>query len=81
MVMMMNNFFHMTGKTIVSAEQKTIKGYDDEGFLELKFSDGQTCAIISDYGGYTGNSRDEYKTKIKIFWVPFDELTEEDLRL
>ena len=59
-------FDYLAGKTIVSATQKKLPDYDDEGFLVLTFSDGTRVAIIGGYGGYTGDSKDEYITQIEI---------------
>lgn len=56
----------LIGKTIVSVQQKKLKGYDDDGFLELKFSDETKVIIVARYGGYTGQSEDEYPTGIFI---------------
>lgn len=66
----MNNniteFENLIGKTIKSATQKKLKNCDDTGFLVLDFTDGTTTTIVASYGGYTGNSEDEYPTHIEI---------------
>jgi hypothetical protein len=56
----------LIGKTITSAKIKRLNGYDDTGFLELKFSDETQTTIVSEYGGYTGESYDEYPTQIVL---------------
>lgn len=62
----------MIGKTIKSVVQKKLKDYDDKGFLEIKFTDGTSVAIVSSYLGWSGNSVDEYTTDISIV----EEITE-----
>jgi hypothetical protein len=59
-------FKDLIGKTITAATVKKLAKYDDEGFLELKFSDGTEAVIIASYSGYTGLSEDEYPTRIII---------------
>ena len=59
-------FKDLIGKTITAAAVKKLAKYDDEGFLELKFSDGTEAVIVASYGGYTGSSEDEYPTYIGI---------------
>ena len=39
---------------------------DDEGWLLLELTDGSKCVVYSWYGGYTGDSEDEYPTGISI---------------
>ena len=62
----------LIGKTIKSAKIKKLpkddfgSEYDDKPILELEMTDGSTFEIISDYGGYTGNSQDEYPRFIRI---------------
>lgn len=56
----------MIGKTITSVDFMTLKGFDDEGFLRLKFSDGTSCIILGGYKSYTGDSADEYPTYIEV---------------
>ena len=46
------DFSILIGKTIVSANLMTVKGYDDEGFLELVFSDGTSTILHGTYGGF-----------------------------
>lgn len=53
----MNEFI---GKTIINARIENLNGYDDEPFLVLNFTDGTSCKIEANYGGYTGMSQDEY---------------------
>lgn len=59
-------FKDLIGKTITAATVKKLAKHDDEGFLELKFSDGTEAVIVASYGGYTGSSEDEYPTYIGI---------------
>ena len=54
------------GKTIISVTEMKKPQFDDEGWLRLEFADGTACAIVASYGGYTGNSEDEYPTLIGI---------------
>lgn len=65
----------LIGKTITGAKIQQLIGYDDTGYLLLSFSDG-TKAII--YGGfsdsYTGESIDEYPTRIGITDKGFEKL-------
>lgn len=56
----------LVGKTITKAEIVGINDYDDEPYLYLTFSDGSEVLITATYGGYTGNSEDEYPAFIKI---------------
>lgn len=59
-------FKDLIGKTITAATVKKLAKYDDQGFLELKFSDGTEAVIVASYGGYSGSSEDEYPTHIGI---------------
>lgn len=59
-------FKDLIGKTITAATVKKLAKHDDEGFLELRFSDGTEAVIVASYGGYTGSSEDEYPTCIEI---------------
>jgi hypothetical protein len=61
-----SDFSDLVGKTIQSAEQKQHPRYDDDGFLELTFTDGSKCLIVGTYCGYSGDSEDEYPTSIYI---------------
>lgn len=54
------------GKTITAAIVMKLADFDDKGFLKLEFSDGTSCVIVADYGGYTGESQKEYQTAIHI---------------
>jgi hypothetical protein len=69
------DFKDLIGKTIVSATQKKLIKFDDDGFLELIFSDGTKAVIVAYYGGYTGHSEDEYPTGIAIYEKYSLELT------
>ena len=73
---MFKSFKELVGKTIREADVCRLFGtknhygelqdFDDEGHLRLVFTDGTACVIVSTYGGYTGESIDEYQTKIRI---------------
>lgn len=56
----------MIGKTIAKVEYYRLKRYDDTPYLKLSFTDGTFVFIEGGYGGYTGNSSDEYRTYIKV---------------
>ena len=56
----------LIGKTIAEAEIMKMPAYDDEGRLRLKFTDGTQTVVVASYGGYTGNSEDEYPTYIEL---------------
>jgi hypothetical protein len=73
----MENIDLLIGKTIKKAEYQKIKkidedgniydaGYDDEPYLKLEMEDGNIFTIVADYGGYTGNSEDEYPRSIYV---------------
>ena len=57
---------NLIGKTIENVSHKKLKGYDDEGYLEIKFTDGTIATVVSFYGGHTGKSEDEYPTCIYV---------------
>jgi len=57
----------LVGKTISEVTQMKMEGWDDRGFVEVKFTDGQKCIIESCYGGYSGNSEDEYPVYLNIY--------------
>jgi hypothetical protein len=59
-------FTDLIGKTIASVKVKKLADKDDQGFLEMQFSDGSQIIIIAGYGGYTGKSEDEYPTYIIV---------------
>lgn len=56
----------IVGKTIKSVTKCKHPYYDDTGFIKLLFDDGSECTIISRFGYYTGESYDEYPSKIYI---------------
>ncbi len=56
----------LIGKTIVEIKQKKLIGHDDDGYLEIKFSDNTKATIVAFYGARTGNSEGEYPTGIFI---------------
>ena len=57
---------NIIGKTITSVTEMKMPEFDDTGWLKLDFSDGTYCVICAGYGSYTGNSEDEYPTRIGI---------------
>ena len=59
-------FKDLVGKTIVKATQKRLRGHDDIGFLELKFSDDTKVVIVADYGDFSSASDGEYPTNIFV---------------
>ena len=56
----------IVGKTIKAASLRGMKGYDDEPYIDIDFTDGTKITIVSSYGGYTGESEDEYPSYICI---------------
>ena len=60
------NWSDLVGKTISCATQMKFQEYDDVPVLALKFTDGTSCFIVAEYGGYTGGSEDEYPRYIYI---------------
>jgi hypothetical protein len=60
------NLNTLIGKTIKSATQMKHPTFDDDGWLLLKFTDGTECLITASYSGYTGESEDEYPTRIGV---------------
>lgn len=57
----------LAGKTIKSAAIKKIsEEYDDEPYLDIEMTDGSVYRVTSYYGGYTGNSDDEYPAFIGL---------------
>jgi hypothetical protein len=73
-------FEDLVGKTIASTTQMKPEQYDDEGYLRLQFTDGAECFIVAGYGGYSGESEDEYQTKIWIVenldLIPIEEMND-----
>ena len=63
-------FEDLIGKTIVSVKKKKLIGSDDEGFLEMQFSDGTKAIIVAYYDG----CEDEYPTGIFIAEQCYREL-------
>lgn len=59
-------FNFLIGKKISSVKRMRLSGYDDTGYLFLSFEDGSSCVVVASYGGYTGDSEDEYPTNIFI---------------
>lgn len=53
---------NLIGKTIVAVKQKKLIGRDDDGFLEMQFSDGTKAIIVAGYDG----CEDEYPTRISV---------------
>jgi len=59
----------LINKTIIHAEIKSINNsdeFDDSPYLYLKMSDGTEFTIVSNYGGYSGESEDEYPRFIEV---------------
>lgn len=56
----------LAGKTITSATRMAPPGVDDKPFLRLQFTDGTEAYIRASYGGYTGNSDDEYPAFVTV---------------
>jgi hypothetical protein len=66
---MRNNYLHpraLEGKTIKKATRMKSAKYDDEAWLKLDFTDGTTVFIEATYGGFTGESRDEFPSYFEI---------------
>jgi hypothetical protein len=57
----------LIGKTIVDAKFEKDKGFDDEPYLVLSFSDGTVYTVCASFGTYTGESKDEYPSFISIY--------------
>lgn len=57
----------MIGKTIKEIKPLILKGYDDEGYLKMTFTD-DSYVIIEGYfeKEKTGKSFGEYQTKLKL---------------
>jgi len=62
----------LIGKTIATAEVSGMPGYDDTPYLTLTFEDNTSITIVADYGGYTGNSEDEYPRYISVSPLNFN---------
>jgi hypothetical protein len=56
----------LVGKTITSATLMKLEDYDDTAWLKLEFSDGSECCVVASYGGYTGESEDEYPARVLL---------------
>lgn len=48
------------GKTIKNIVRWNMEGFDDENVLQIIFTDNTSIFFISDFGGYTGESKEEY---------------------
>ena len=44
-------FEDLIGKTIISVKQKKLIGSDNDGFLEMQFSDGTKATVVAYYNG------------------------------
>jgi len=65
----------LKGKTINKAWIEGIKkSYDDEPYLFLEMKDGSVFQITANYGGYTGESEDEYPRVISVTKTKESEL-------
>lgn len=62
----LSQYKKLEGKEIKSACLLNFPNRDDLGFLKLTFTDKTSVIIESSYGGYTGNSLDEYPTYLNI---------------
>lgn len=56
----------LIGKTIKAIQRKEVKGKDDDAWLELSFTDGTKILIVASFGGYTGESIDEYPVYVYL---------------
>ena len=68
-------FEDLIGKTIVAVKQKKLIGHDDDGFLEMQFSDGTKATIVAGYDGF----EDEYPTTISVteqYHVNLEDVTQ-----
>ena len=52
------------GKTVKTISIHGVEGFDDKPIMKIIFTDGTTLCIKATYGGYTGESLDEYPTFI-----------------
>jgi hypothetical protein len=59
-------FSDLVGKTISEAVLLKCPGLDDEAWLRLRFTDGTECVLEATYGGFTGNSVDEYPSFLVV---------------
>jgi hypothetical protein len=60
----------LVGKTITEATLLKYPELDDEAWLRLRFTDGTECMLEATYGGYSGNSVDEYPAYLVIRQEP-----------
>lgn len=56
----------LVGKTISRAEILGVKGYDDQPYMRLTFTDETSITLCASFGGYTGDSVNEYPCWISI---------------
>lgn len=56
----------LVGKTITEAVLLKYPELDDEAWLRLRFTDGSECVLEATYGGFTGNSCDEYPSFLVV---------------
>ena len=59
-------FNDLRGKTIKDIRQRKHSRFDDECYLDIKFTDGTRVTIVGEYGDYTGNSFGEYTMRIRL---------------
>lgn len=64
--MIIKQWCQLIGKTIINVELLKNRNTDDSGFVKLTFSDGDTAIVAGGYGRYTGDSNDEFPTKISL---------------
>lgn len=74
------DFEDLIGKTIVEAERKRLAGYDDSGYLYLKFSDGSEITVVASYDTYRSyESVGEYPTEIYLENMQLSDFEPSDL--
>lgn len=64
----------LPGKTISEVAMLRRPEFDDEAWLRLRFTDGTECVLVGFYGGFTGNSEDEYPAYIGLLREPVPDL-------
>lgn len=54
------------GKTIAAVDYMRMPEHDDEAWMVISFTDGTQTCVVGSYGGYTGESEDEYPAYVGI---------------